>query len=122
MRKLSRFAVAVGAAAVMTAGAVAVATPATAGDAACSLGYSCAWQHSNYDGSRVTFQNYINNFATLGFDNQATSLRNNGRTSNAAFYVNAYFGGTSQVLARGYQISNLGAVALNDQLSSAKFI
>ncbi len=124
MRKISKFAAAAGAAAVMMVGAVAVAGPASAGDGACSSGYSCAWQHSNYDGSRITFQNYINNFTTLGFNDQASSLRNNGRTSNAAFYVDAYFGTAngSMVLNRGYKWSNLAGTGFQDNLSSAKFI
>lgn len=124
MRKLSKIAAAAGAAAVMMVGAVAVAGPASAGTGACSLGYSCAWQDSNYDGSRVTFQNFINNFANVGFDNQASSVLNNGRTSNAAFYVDAYFGtlNGSFVLNRGYSWSNLQGTGFQDNISSASFI
>ncbi|WP_066583541.1 peptidase inhibitor family I36 protein [Cellulomonas timonensis] len=122
MRRLRKFAAAAGAVAVMTVGTVAVATPASAGDGACSLGYACAWQHSNYDGSRVTFQNFINNFGSLSFDNQASSLRNNGRTSNAAFYLDAYFRGSSVILNRGYLWSNLQGTGFQDSISSASFI
>ncbi|MGY4643206.1 peptidase inhibitor family I36 protein [Cellulomonas sp. URHB0016] len=122
MRKISKIAAAAATAALMTVGAVLVATPASAGDGACSLGYACAWKDSNYNGARVTFQYRIPNMSDYGFNNVASSLANNGRTSNVMWYTGTNYDGSGWLLQRGYWSANLAGTWLQDAISSAKFV
>ena len=123
MRKFSKIVASAAVTTLMFGAAVAAAAPASA-DSSCAAGYACAWQHKDYQGKEIYFQNGIANFANVGsgFNNMASSLKNSGNESNARWYLNTNYGGDSYLLKRGWVWSNLQGTKWQDALSSAKFV
>ena len=111
-------------AAVLGAVAVVAATPASAGTANCSLGYACAWENANFDGRRASFENGIPDMRYLAtnFNDVASSLQNNGRTSNVVWYADIQYRGDSWLEPRGTVVTDLAGTYLQDRISSARFV
>lgn len=122
MHMTNKIAATAAAAAVLLSGAVISASPASAGTGACSLGYACAWMDSNYDGRSVALQYYIADMGVFGLNDQTSSIANNGRTMNVAWYTYSSYQGRSWVQTRGNWYSDLAGTWFQDQMRSAKFI
>jgi len=122
MRKINKIAAAAATTAVLFGGSVLAASPALAGTGDCSSGYACAWEHSYYNGSRVTFQYGIPRLSQYGFDNKASSLRNNGRTSNVRWYQGVVYTERSWLQPRNTVVKDLRGTFLQDSISSARFV
>ena len=121
MRKISKLMAAAAVAAAIGGGGVVAAAPASA-SSVCSAGYACAWEHANYVGKQVSFQYGIPDMRNFGFDDMASSLKNSGRTSNAAWSQDLNYTGRTWVLNRGYVSSDLAGSWLQDSITSARFI
>ncbi|NTW41607.1 MAG: hypothetical protein HGA44_17300 [Cellulomonadaceae bacterium] len=122
MLKFKKIAAVAATATVLFSGAVVAASPASAGTRACDLGWACAWKDSNFDGAKVTFEYGISDMRAFGFDDQASSLYNNGRTMNTTWYADLNYTGTPWILNRGYWVTNLSGSWLQDTITSARFI
>ncbi|MBD8000420.1 MULTISPECIES: peptidase inhibitor family I36 protein [Oerskovia] len=125
MRKISKLMAAAAVAAAIGGGGVIAAAPASA-SSDCAAGYACAWEHANYNpgnvGKKVSFQYGIPDMRNFGFDDMASSLKNSGRTSNAAWSQDLNYTGRTWVLNRGYVSSDLAGSWLQDSITSARFI
>lgn len=95
----------------------------------CPSGYACAWKDRNYltagsSTSRVQFENSIKDLTQFaGWDNQITSLYNNGNVNPTYWFTDINYGGSRLKvgLKAGYSELNTQNSLFNDRISSAYF-
>jgi Peptidase inhibitor family I36 len=121
MSKLGRHRVAglLASLAIAAGGLLLAPAPATAGTGACTSTYLCVWDGINYDGARGQFAGTNSYWGTYGWNDRASSARNNG-TSGAGVYLykDSNYGGAALCVPRGYRVSNLGSYGFSNNISS----
>lgn len=124
MNKMIRSVVAVVA---LGASAFLAVPTASAAQGDCGPGYTCLWEHPNYQGGGISFKMYIPNFGTWKLtngkpaNNVASSLKNHGNSDNACVYDGANKTGKSRNVYKGTELTFLGTIGMDDMISSAYF-
>lgn len=108
--------------------ALLAAAPANAAASDCPSGAACAWITSNFGGTELGFKQSISNYDDYGYNDNISSVYNNGNVSTVRFYKDAGYKGASFALAIKTGDGNLNNDAglaptgFNDEISSGRFV
>ncbi|MDM7888108.1 peptidase inhibitor family I36 protein [Curtobacterium sp. RHCJP20] len=107
---------------------VMMAAPANAAASDCPSGAACAWITSNFAGTELGFQQSIKDYTPYGYNDNISSVYNNGNASTVRFYKDANYKGQSFALAIKTGDGNLNnddglaPTGFNDKISSGRFV
>lgn len=139
MKTWKKIAASAGVLGALLGGSLLTAAPASAADLhSCPSGYSCSWKDANFTSggstaNSVDLEFYIPNYrvghsyGSVGANDQASSVVNNGNSESSYWYRDAYQGDYAFPLATKQSDSNLGdgsgygKSGNNDKISSTYF-
>ncbi|WP_172120319.1 peptidase inhibitor family I36 protein [Actinomyces faecalis] len=111
----------------LAAGALVLPSAAQAAQGDCGSGYTCLWEHDQYQGGGISFERYIPDLSQWkltnghGANDALSSVWNNGVYADACLFDNAYATGQRTRIPRGTWYGSLRPFGMNDKVSSVYF-